>query len=163
VTSSLGELVENVEPVTVLLVNALTADLDLDGLDKAVANPVSVGVSASKRWERNLDVHTVDEITVARDGARHLLAEVSRTVEGLVDGFAREVRVASVDDLEERNLGVSRKINILRPVCDELKKTATHFLYIMRKKIQENKLFKIHLYALRKKGCARKRLRHRIS
>jgi len=50
----------------------------------------------------------VDQIAVAADRALHLLAEVRRAVERLLNRLHGEVRVAAVDDLEEGNLGVAR-------------------------------------------------------
>jgi hypothetical protein len=44
----------------------------------------------------------VDEIAVALDRAGDLLAEVGRTVEGILNRLHREVRVATVDNLEDR-------------------------------------------------------------
>ncbi len=67
-TGLLGELVPDVEPVTVVLINALTTDLELDGLDQEVTNPVEpaeLGTRTISRLESNLgesslEVHTVD-------------------------------------------------------------------------------------------------------
>ena len=56
-TGLLGELIPNVEPVTVVLVNALAADLELDIVDEVVANPVEpaeLGTSTVSRGEGNL-------------------------------------------------------------------------------------------------------------
>jgi hypothetical protein len=44
----------------------------------------------------------VDQITVAADGALHLLAEVGGAVEGLFNGFHGEVSVATVHNLEDK-------------------------------------------------------------
>jgi hypothetical protein len=44
----------------------------------------------------------VDEIAVALDRAGNLLAEVGSTVEGVLNGLHREVRVATVNNLEDR-------------------------------------------------------------
>ncbi len=67
-TGLLGELVPDVEPVTVVLINALTTDLELDGLDQEVTNPVEpaeLGTRTISRLESNLgesslEVHAVD-------------------------------------------------------------------------------------------------------
>jgi len=72
-----------VEPVAIVLVDALAADLDLDILDKIVADPVEpaeLGARAVRRLERNggergLEVHAVDKVTVALDRARDLATE----------------------------------------------------------------------------------------
>ncbi len=67
-TGLLGELVPDVEPVTIVLVNALTTDLKLNGLDEEVTNPVEPAELGTRpvRGEqgdlgkRGLEVHTVD-------------------------------------------------------------------------------------------------------
>ena len=103
----LRELVPDVEPVTVVLVNLLTADLNVDVVDEIVANPVEpaellTADSDLHLRECGLEVDAVDEIAVAADRALNLLAEVGRTVEGLLDGLHGEVRVATVNDLEDK-------------------------------------------------------------
>ena len=134
----LGELVPDLEPVTVVLVNALTTDLKLNGADKVVANPVepaelstrTVSGGDNDRGESGLEVHTVDEITVALDGTGHLLGEVGGTVEGVLNGLHSEVRVTTVHNLPESDLGVTREVDILSAIGDELHKTTTcHLLY----------------------------------
>jgi len=137
--SLLRELIPDVEPVAVVLVDALATDLDLDRLDEIVANPVEpaeLGARAVRggveldRGERRLEVHAVDEVTVALDRARHALAEARRAVERVLNGLHGEVRVAAVHDLEERDLGVAREVNILGAVGDKLHETTTrHLLY----------------------------------
>lgn len=104
----LGELIPDVQPLTILLVNALTTDLNLNIVDEVVADPVEpaeLGTRAVSRLELNLgksglQVHAVDQITVALDSAGNLLAEVGGTVEGVLDGLHREVSVATVHDLK---------------------------------------------------------------
>ncbi len=134
----LGELVPDLEPVTVVLVNALTTDLKLNGADEVVANPVepaelgtrAVGGGDNDGGEGSLEVHTVDEITVALDGTGHLLGEVGGTVEGVLRGLHSEVSVTTVHNLPESDLGVTREVNVLSAIGDELHKTTTcHLLY----------------------------------
>ena len=133
----LRELVPDLEPVAIVLVDALAADLDLDGLDKVVTDPVeptelrtrAVRRLERDRRERGLEVDTVDQIAVALDRARDALAEARGAIERVLNGLHGEVRVAAVHDLKERDLGVAREVNILRTVRDELHKTTTcHFL-----------------------------------
>ncbi len=128
-TGLLGELVPEVEPLTVVLVNALTTDLNLHRGDEVVARPVEPaelstrGISTDgegDRGESGLEVHTVDEITVALDGASHLLAKVRGTVERVLNGLHGEVGVAAVHLLEESNLGITSEVDILSAVCNEL-------------------------------------------
>ena len=124
----LGELIPDVEPVTIVLVDTLTTDFDLNGLDKVVANPVEpteLGTSAVSghdrhRGESSLEIHTVDQITVALDCAGHLLGEVRCTVEGVLDGLHGEVGVTTVEHLEKSNLRVASQVDILGTVGDEL-------------------------------------------
>ena len=114
-TRLLRELVPDLEPVTVVLVDLLTADLDVDVVDQVVANPVEpaeLRTRAVRRLERDLgeralEVDAVDQIAVAADRALHLLAEVRRAVERLLNRLHGEVRVAAVDHLEEGNLRVA--------------------------------------------------------
>ena len=124
----LGELVPDLEPVAVVLVDLLAADFELDVVDEVVANPVEpaeLGTRAVRRGERHggergLEVDAVDQVAVAADRARYLLAEVGRAVERLLDGLHREVRVSAVDHLEEGDLGVTCEVDILRAISYEL-------------------------------------------
>jgi hypothetical protein len=67
-TRLLGELVPDVEPLTIVLINALTTDFDFDVVDEVVANPVEPaelgtrtisGLELDLR-ENGLEVHAVD-------------------------------------------------------------------------------------------------------
>jgi hypothetical protein len=140
--SGAGKLVPDVEPVTVMLVNALTTDLDLDVLDQVVANPVEPAELSTRAilslegnlGEGGLEVDTVDQITVAADGAGNTLTEVGDTIEGLLDRLHREVGVATIELLEEGDLGIGRQVNILSTVGDELHETTGHCLYSCSRK-----------------------------
>jgi len=125
----LGELVPDVEPVAVVLVDALAANLELDVADKVLTNPVEpaeLAAAAVRRrvdddlGERRLEVDTVDQIAVALNRARDLLAEVGSTVEGVLNRLHRKVGVATVNYLKKRDLGVTRKVNVLCAVGNEL-------------------------------------------
>jgi len=124
----LRELVPDVEPLAIVLVNALAANLKLDGLDEVVADvvePAELGARAVRRLQgnrrqRGLQVNTVDEVTVALDSARHTLAKARGAIERVLNGLHGEVRVAAVHDLKEGNLRVAREVNILRTISDEL-------------------------------------------
>ena len=146
----LRELVPDVEPVAIVLVDALAADLQLNPVDEVVANPVEpaeLGARAVAGLERHrrqggLQVHAVDQVTVALDRARDLVAEAGVAVERVLDGLHREVRVAAVDHLEKGDLGVAREVNVLGAVGDELHKTTTrHFcISLAEKKILEQRV-----------------------
>ena len=124
----LRELIPDLEPVTVVLVDLLATDLNVDIVDQVVANPVEpaeLGARGVRRREldlreRGLEVDAVDEIAVARDRALYLLAEVRRAVERLFNGFHGEVRVATVHDFKKSDLRVARQVDILCTICDEL-------------------------------------------
>jgi len=113
-TRLLRELIPDVEPVAIVLVDALATDLNLDVLDKVVANPVEpaeLGTRAVLGLERNagergLEVHAVDQVAVALDRACNLATEPRRAVERVLDGLHREVRVPAVHNLEESDLGI---------------------------------------------------------
>ena len=76
-----------------MLVDTLSANLELDVLDKVVADPVepaelgtrAVGCEKRNLRERGLEVDAVDEVTIALNGARHLAAEAGRPVEGVLN------------------------------------------------------------------------------
>ena len=124
----LGELIPDVEPVTVVLVDLLATDLELNVVDQVVTDPVEpaelgtraiAGLEGDRR-QCGLEVDAVDQITVAGDCACHLLAEVRGAVERLLNGLHREVRVATVHHLKKRNLRVARQVDILRAVGNQL-------------------------------------------
>jgi hypothetical protein len=131
-TSRLGKLVPDVEPVAIVLVNTLATDFELNVLQENVADPVNpterVSSNGSNERERHLKVNTMNQITIARNGAGNLATEVGGTVECLLNRLHREVGMATVDYLEERNLGIPRKIDILSAIGDKLHKSSTHFI-----------------------------------
>ena len=124
----LRQLVPDLEPVTVVLVDLLTTNLNVDVVDKIVTDPVepaelgarAIRTSEENLGKRGLEVDTVDKIAVTGDRALNLLAEVRRAVERLFNRLHGEVRVAAVDDLEERDLGVAREVDILCTIRDKL-------------------------------------------
>jgi len=136
--SLLRELIPDVEPLAIVLIDALAADLELDGLDEVVTNPVEpaelraravAGLERHLR-QRGLEVDAVDQIAVALDRARNALAEARRAVERVLDGLHREVGVATVDDLKEGDLRVAREVNVLRAISYKLHKSASgHDVY----------------------------------
>ena len=135
-TRLLGELIPDLEPLAVVLINTLTTDLELDVVDKVVANPVEPTELSTRAvrgeelnlGKRSLEIHTVNQVTVTLDGAGDLLAKVGSTVEGVLNGLHGEVRVAAVHHLEEGNLRVTREVNVLGAISDELHQTTTcHF------------------------------------
>ena len=113
--SLLRELVPDVEPVTIVLVNALAANLKLHVGDKIVTNPVEpaeLRTRAIRRLdrhlgERSLEIDAVDEIAIALNRASDFLAEVRCAIERVLNGLHREVRVATVYYFKKCNLRVT--------------------------------------------------------
>jgi hypothetical protein len=119
-------------PLLVVLVDALTTDGQFNILDRTLGNPLvgegtSVGGDIGEVRGLHFNVHVSDEITVTGDGHGHATGVTGGTVDSLFDVFHREVCVAAVDRLEESNLRVSGKVNILGTVSDELHETTGHF------------------------------------
>ena len=122
-----SELVPDVHPVTILTVNSLATNLNLnlgDQLLTGVVQPTGIDIAGSalhglvNLGESNLDVGAVGKISVSGDGAGNTATEVSLAVESLLNRLHGEVGVASVRHLPESNLGVSCKENILCAVGD---------------------------------------------
>ena len=124
----LRQLRPDLHPVTVLAVNTGSADLDLDLLDQAVADVVQPAEAGSSLGgsvqvdlgQRDLDVRAVHQVGVTRDHGRDAAAEVRLAVKRHLNRLHREVGVALVEHLPERNLGITRDIDILGTVRDEL-------------------------------------------
>lgn len=115
-TSGDGEFTPDLEPVTIVLVDLLSTDFDNDVLDQMVTNivnPAERRTLASNAWKLDLEVDTVDQISITGDGGASTLAEVSLTIEALFDGFDGEVGVAAVNYLEESDLRGTSEVNIL--------------------------------------------------
>jgi len=137
----LGEFVPDVHPVTVLLVNTLATDFNFNVVNQVVSNPVQPAELSTRaiRWlelhlrQSGLQVHAVDQITVALDSAGDLLAKVGSTVEGVLNGFHGEVSVTTINNLEKGDLGVTSQINVLGPIGNKLHQSAAgheFFLYL---------------------------------
>ena len=162
----LGELVPDLEPVAIVLVNALATNLDLDVADQIVTRPVepaelgtrAVRAQKGDLGQSGLEVHAVDQVTIALDGAGDLLAEVGGTIERVLNGLHGEVGVAAVNHLEERDLGVTSQVNILGAVGYELHKTTTcHFLLYpsLRKKFWQTAEFQ-KMSGIKENNCSRR-------
>jgi len=141
-----GKLVPDVHPVTVLAINALATDLNLNLRDelltgevKPTGKNVAVGrdlEGLANLRESNLKVCAVSQITITRDGAGHAATEVSLAIESLLDRLHSEVSVTLVGNLPESNLGVTSQVNVLGAIGDKLHKSSSHckMLVILLKK-----------------------------
>ena len=125
-----GQLVPDVHPVTVLAVNALTTDLDLNLRNELLTgeveptgiNTVLVGTLhlLVDLGESDLQVGAVSQITVAGNGASDTATEVSLAVKSLLNGLHGKVGVAFVGNLPESNLGIASQVNVLGAIGDKL-------------------------------------------
>jgi hypothetical protein len=132
-----SKVVPDVHPVTILAINALTTDLDLNLGNQLLTGEIKpTGINAIlgsslhglvDLGESNLKVSAVSQITIAGNGASHTTTEVGLSVKSLLDRLHSKVSVTFVRHLPEGNLGVAGKINILGAVSDELHKTSCHF------------------------------------
>jgi hypothetical protein len=121
-----GHLVPDVHPVTILAVNSLTSNLDLDLGDELLSNiiqPAGIDVSSHllvNLRESNLKVGPVSKVSVSGDSACNTATEVGLTRESLFDRFHGEIGMASVRHLPESDFRSSGKENVLGSVGDKL-------------------------------------------
>ena len=125
-----GELVPDVHPITVLAINALATDLNLNLGNKLLTGevkPTGINTVLSGALhllvdlgESDLQVSAVSQITVAGNGASDTATEVSLAVESLLNGLHGKVSVAFVRNLPEGNLGITSQVNVLGAIGDQL-------------------------------------------
>ena len=114
-TRFLGEFVPDVEPLTIMLIDTLTTDLEFNFADKVVANPVEPTELSTRAVrgkelylrEGGLEIHAVDQITVTLNSDSDLLTETRRTIERIFNRFHGEVSVSAVNNFEEGNLRIT--------------------------------------------------------
>jgi hypothetical protein len=132
-----SKVVPDVHPVTILAVNALTTDLNLNLRNQLLTGeikPTSINTILGSALhglvdlrESNLKVSAVSQITITRNGAGYTTTKIGLTVKSLLDRLHCEVGVTFVRHLPKGNLRVARKINILGAVSYKLHKTSCHF------------------------------------
>jgi hypothetical protein len=132
-----SKVVPDVHPVTILAINALTTDLDLNLGNQLLTReiePTSINTVLVSTLHRlvnlgksNLKVSAVSQITVTRNGASHTTTKIGLTVKSLLNRLHSKVGVTFVRHLPKGNLRVARKINILGAVSYKLHKTSCHF------------------------------------
>jgi len=128
-----GELVPDVHPVTILAVNALATNLNLnlgDELFSGEIQPtgvntrvVSRGVSANTHQlvdlgKSHLKISAVGKITITADRALDTTTEIGLSVESLLNRFNSKVGVTSVSDLPESDLRITSEVYVLCAVSD---------------------------------------------
>jgi len=128
-----GKLHPDVHPVTVLAINALATDFNLNLRDKLMTREVEPAgvyrVISSYGTVRHrlvdfrksyLKVGPVGKITITGYGTGYAATEIGLAVESLFNRFHREVSVTSVSNFPESNLGVTSKVYILGTISYEL-------------------------------------------
>jgi hypothetical protein len=119
------ELDPKLHPVSVLLVDALTSDLDLDGIDQLMAReiePASIHTPARRTVilinlrKSYLEIRAVSKVSVSRNGAGYTATEITLSIESLLNRLHSKVSVAAVSDLPIGNLRVTSQINILSTI-----------------------------------------------
>ena len=122
-----------VEPLAVVAVDDLTANLHLNLLEHSIpkaaldtAGPDNVGVRSDHVRENNLHIGLSDQVCVAVDHSNNALPPGGRTREIHTHRLHGEVRVALVEHLPEGDVGISNDVGILRAIGNELKKTTAH-------------------------------------
>ena len=111
-------------PLLVVLVDALATNGQFNILDGTFRNPRIVGSRNSTGL--HFDVHVSDQITVTGNGHGDAAIGTWGTVDGLFDVFHREVGVTLVHRLEESDFWVTREIDILGTIGDELHEATSH-------------------------------------
>jgi len=126
-------------PNLVVLVDALTADGELNVLDGALGSPAprerpggrnETSKSGEQGVGLELEEHVADKIAVTGNGDGQTPIVTGRPVHSLLDDLHRKVRVALVDRLEKGNLGVTSKVDILSTVSNKLHQTTSHFILL---------------------------------
>jgi hypothetical protein len=132
-----SKVVPDMHPVTILAINALTTDLNLNLGNQLLTGeiePTSINTILGgslhglvNLGESNLKVGAVSQITITRNGAGYTTTKIGLTVKSLLDRLHRKVGVTFVRHLPKGNLRVARKIDILGAVSYKLHKTSCHF------------------------------------
>lgn len=135
----------DVEPLTLVAIDDLTADLHLNLLHEEVSEAVLLVVPVALRRQdrvrvitdhRELDLQLglADEIGVAVDDGNDTLSERRSSCEVDTERLHGEVRVTLLQNLPERDMRVARDVDILSPVGNKLKKSTCHGLFQHNKK-----------------------------
>jgi hypothetical protein len=132
-----SKVVPDVHPVTILAINALTTDLNLNLGDELLTGEIEpTGIntvlgSALHRLvnlgESNLKVSAVSQITITRNSAGYTTTEIGLSVKSLLNRLHSKVGVTFVRYLPKGDLRVTSEIDVLGAVSYKLHKTSCHF------------------------------------
>ncbi len=135
------ELVPDVHPVTILAIDALASNLNLNLGNELLSGEIQpAGINAGvlggavvakahklvNLGESNLKVGAVSKISVPANHALDTATEIGLSVESLLNRLDREVSVPAVRHFPKSNLRVTRKVNILGAIGHELHKSTSH-------------------------------------
>ena len=115
-----AEFGPDVEPFTVVTIDALATDFKFDLFEKIVTDVVVPLPTIGKGGKFDFENRVRDKITITAYGDGRFAAKTSGTVENLSDGFDGEVCVTTVNRLEESNFGVTCEVDILSAIGYEL-------------------------------------------
>jgi len=116
------ELVPDVHPVTILAVNSLATNLNLNLSDQLLTGeiqPTGIDTGANASGEggnthelvnlgkSDLQVCSVSKITVSGDCALDATSKISLTIESLLNGFNGKVSISTISNLPESNLRIT--------------------------------------------------------
>jgi hypothetical protein len=129
-----GELVPDVHPVTILAVDTLTTNLNLNLSDELLSGEIqptgihtsgtsSAGVSTDTHQlvdlgKSDLKIRAVGKIAVTADSALDTTTEIGLSVESLLNRFNSKIGVTSVSDLPESDLRITSEVYVLCAVSD---------------------------------------------
>ena len=107
-----SQLVPDVHPVTILSVNTLATNLNLNLGDKLLTREiqptsVSLSITLSNLGKSHLEVSAVAQITIAANSTLDSATEIGLSVKSLFDRFDREVSVSAVSHLPESDLRIT--------------------------------------------------------
>jgi hypothetical protein len=143
-----GELVPDVHPVTILAINSLTTNLNLNLSNKlltGVVQPTGINTGSNTSdeggnahelvdlRESHLQIGSVSEVTVSGDDALNSSSKIGLAVKSLLNRLDGKVSVSSVSNLPEGDLRIAREVHILGSVSYELHKSASHFILLLKK------------------------------
>jgi len=117
----------------VVLVNALTTDGKLNVLNGALGSPDTgvlggTGVRGKTGLGLEIHVHLTNQVTVTSNGDGDTTTVGCGTIHSLLNIFHGKVCVTLVDSLKKGNLGVTREVDILCAIGNQLHKSSSHFL-----------------------------------
>jgi hypothetical protein len=143
-----GKLVPDVHPVTILTINSLTTNLNLNLSNKlltGVVQPTGINTGSNTSdeggnahelvdlRESHLQIGSVSEVTVSGDDALNSSSKIGLAVKSLLNRLDGKVSVSSVSNLPEGDLRIAREVHILGSVSYELHKSASHFILLLKK------------------------------